>query len=112
MLTGADPKFYQGVGAASEAESCWHSEVESHKQSKQFVARATAHLKAIEVLGFSVLKYAFSHILKTLFFSFLTFSWTPKIDEIAHCISINCIFFQLFKKVMPFDYVTWEGILS
>ena len=34
MCTGADPGFGQGRGAGSEAESCRHSEAESHEQSE------------------------------------------------------------------------------
>ena len=41
--------------------------------------------------GFSMLKYAFSHILETLFLLFLTDSITPKTDKIStlHGTSIN-----------------------
>ena len=41
--------------------------------------------------GFLMLKYAFSHILETLFLSFLTPTSTPKTDKnrTLHCTSIN-----------------------
>ena len=37
-----------------------------------------AHFRALEALGFSVLKYAFFHFLETLFLSFLTFTSNTK----------------------------------
>ena len=41
-------------------------------------------LRALEAFGFLMLKYAFSHILETLFLSFLTSILTPKVDKIEH----------------------------
>ena len=40
-----------------------------------------AHLRALEAFRFLMLKYAFSHILETLFLSFLTSILTPKVDK-------------------------------
>ena len=40
-----------------------------------------ARLRALEAFGFLMLKYAFSHILETLFLSFLTSILTPKVDK-------------------------------
>ena len=40
-----------------------------------------ACLRALEAFGFLMLKYAFSHILETLFLSFLTSILTPKVDK-------------------------------
>ena len=40
-----------------------------------------AHLRGLEAFGFLMLKYAFSHILETLFLSFLTSILTPKVDK-------------------------------
>ena len=68
-----------------------------------------AHLRALEAFGFLMLKYAFSHILETLFLSFLTSILTPKVDKnrTLEFTSINlrhsCIlhlFFNLNEKVM------------
>ena len=42
-----------------------------------------AHFRALEALGFSVLKYAFFHFLETLFLSFLTFTSAPKMDKVV-----------------------------
>ena len=40
-----------------------------------------ARLRALEAFGFLMLKYAFSHILETLFLLFLTSILTPKVDK-------------------------------
>ena len=42
-----------------------------------------ARLRALEALGFSVLKYALFYFLETLFLSFLTFTSTPKMDKVV-----------------------------
>ena len=42
-----------------------------------------ARFRALEALGFSVLKYAFFQILETLFLSFLTLTSTPKMDKVV-----------------------------
>ena len=68
-----------------------------------------AHLRALEAFGFLMLKYAFSHILETLFLLFLTFILTPKVDKnrALDFTSINLrhsdmlhLFFNLHEKVM------------
>ena len=68
-----------------------------------------AHLRALEAFGFLMLKYAFSHILETLFLSFLTSILTPKVDKnrALDFTSINLrhsyilhLFFNLHEKVM------------
>ena len=69
-----------------------------------------AHLRALEAFGFLMLKYAFSHILETLFLSFLTSILTPNVDKnrALEFTSINLrhsyilhLFFNLEEKVMP-----------
>ena len=66
-------------------------------------------LRALEAFGFLMLKYAFSHILETLFLQFLTSISTPKVDKnrTLHCTSINLrhsyilhLLFNLHEKVM------------
>ena len=42
-----------------------------------------ARFRALEALGFSMLKYAFFHFLETLFLSFLTFTSTSKMDKVV-----------------------------
>ena len=68
-----------------------------------------ARLRALEAFGFLMLKYAFSHILKTLFLLFLTSILTPKVDKnrALDFTSINLrhsdmlyLFFSLHEKVM------------
>ena len=68
-----------------------------------------AHLRALEAFGFLMLKYAFSHILETLFLLFLTSILTPKVDKnrALDFTSINLrhsdmlhLFFNLHEKVM------------
>ena len=68
-----------------------------------------AHLRALEVFRFLMLKYAFSHILETLFLLFLTSILTPKVDKnrALDFTSINLrhsdmlhLFFNLHEKVM------------
>ena len=99
-----------GGGPASEAESCRCSKVESREQSEHSAAGVQGPLKwALEAFGFLMLKYAFSHILETLFLLFLTSILTPKVDKnrALDFTSINLrhsdmlhLFFNLHEKVM------------
>ena len=68
-----------------------------------------ARLRALEAFGFLMLKYAFSHILETLFLLFLTSILTPKVDKnrALDFTSINLrhsdmlhLFCNLHEKVM------------
>ena len=68
-----------------------------------------ACLRALEAFGFLMLKYAFSHILETLFLSFLTSILTPNVDKnrALEFTSINLrhsyilhLFFNLHEKVI------------
>ena len=68
-----------------------------------------ARLRALEAFGFLMLKYAFSHILETLFLLFLTSFLTPKVDKnrALDFTSINLrhsdmlhLFFNFHEKVM------------
>ena len=98
-----DPGFGQGGAPASETESCRHSKVSN------LWLGSRAHLRVVEAFGFLMLKYAFSHILETLFFSFLTSILTPNVDKnrTLEFTSINLrhsyilhLFFNLHEKVM------------
>ena len=71
--------------------------------------QSRARLRALEAFGFLMLKYAFSHILETLFLLFLTSILTPKFDKnrALDFTSINLrhsdmlhLFFNLHEKVM------------
>ena len=84
---------------ASEAKSCQRSKVSNLQPGS----------RALEAFGFLMLKYAFSHILETLFHSFLTSILTPKVDKnrALEFTSINLrhsyilhLFFNLHEKVM------------
>ena len=68
-----------------------------------------AHLRALEAFGVLMLKYAFSHILETLFLSFLTSILTPNVDKnrALEITSINLrhsyilhLFFNLHEKIL------------
>ena len=101
--TGADPGFGQGGGPASEAKSCRHSEVGSHERSEQSAAGVQGLLMGPGSL------WVLSHILETLFLSFLTSILTPNVDKnrALEFTSINLrhsyilhLFFNLHEKVI------------
>ena len=64
---GADPGFGQGGAPGAEAESCRRSEAELREWSEQFAAGVQGPLKGPGSFWVLMLKYAFSHILETLF---------------------------------------------
>ena len=78
-------------------------------QASNLQQESRTRLRALETFGFLMLKYAFSHILETLFLSFLTSILTPKVDKnrALEFTSINLrhshilhLFFNLHEKVM------------
>ena len=108
--TGAGPGFGQGGGpqllrpkVADIAKRSRASEASILRPGSR------ARLRALEAFGFLMLKYAFSHILETLFLLFLTSILTPKVDKnrALDFTSINLrhsdmlhLFFNLHEKVM------------
>ena len=82
----------------------------SHTSEASIVRQGSrARLRTLEAFGFLMLKYAFSHILETLFPLFLTSILTPKVDKnrALDFTSINLrhsdmlhLFFNLHEKVM------------
>ena len=68
-----------------------------------------APLRALEAFGFLMLKYAFSHILETLFLSFLTSILTPKVDKnrtlefTSNILLIYYTNFLIFMKKLCFN---------
>ena len=118
--TGADPGFGQGGGpqllrpkVADVAKRSRVSEVSILWPGSR------ACLRALEAFGFLMLKYAFSHILETLFLLFKTSILTPKVDKnrALDFTSINLrhsdmlhLFFNLHEKLC-FNWMTW-GMLS
>ena len=102
-VTGADPGFGQGgaqllrLKVAAIAKRSCASEVSNLRPGSR------ARLRALEAFGF--FKYAFSHILETLFLSFLTSILTPKVDKnrALEFTSINLehsYILHLFFKIM------------
>ena len=92
----------KGGAPASEAESCRRSE------ASILWPGSRARLRALEAFGFLMLKYAFSHILETLFLLFKTSILTPKVDKnrALDFTSINLkhshmlhLFFNLHEKL-------------
>ena len=82
--------------------------MELRERSEQSVAGSRAGLRALEAFGFLMLKYTFSHILETLFLSFLTSILTPNVDKnrALEFTSINLrhsyilhLFFNLHEKL-------------
>ena len=57
----------KGGAPGAEAESCRRSEVEFASEASNLRPGSRACLRALEAFGFLMLKYAFSHILETLF---------------------------------------------
>ena len=109
LLSGADPGFGQG-GAQVLRPKVADIVKRSHaREASNLWLGSRACLRALEAFGFLMLKYAFSHILETLFLSFLTSISTPKVDKnrALHCTSINLrhsyilqLLFNLHEKDM------------
>ena len=104
-IPGADPGFGQGgaqllrLKVADVVKRSRASEVSNLRPGSR------ACLRALEAFGFLMLKYAFSHILETLFLSFLTSILTPKVDKnrALEFTSINLghsYILHLFFKIM------------
>ena len=99
---GADPGFGQ------ERAQLLRLKVADSKASILWLG-SRAHLRALEAFGFLMLKYAFSHILETLFLLFKTFILTPKVDKnraldftsinLRHSYMLH-LFFNLHEKDM------------
>ena len=107
--SGADPGF--GRGGPQPLRPKVADVVKRSCASEASILRpgSRARLRALEAFGFLMLKYAFSHILETLFLLFLTSILTPKVDKnrVLDFTSINLrhsdmlhLFFNLHEKVM------------
>ena len=107
---GADTGFDEGVGPQLLRPKVADVAKQSHaSEASNLWLGSRARLRALETFGFLMLKYAFSHILETLFLSFLTSILTPKVDKnkALEFTSINLrhsyilhLFFNLHEKVM------------
>ena len=87
IISVADPVRQRGGGGVQELFSGGNA-----KQSEQICGEGLGPAYGPQKApGFLMLKYAFFHILDTLFLSFLTPSSTPKTDKnrTLHCTSIN-----------------------
>ena len=85
------PGFCQGEAAASEAENCQHAEV------NYLPVGPRAHLRVLEGFGFSIIKYAFCHILES---PSCSFSLISDIQLNTKKVDINrssTLFFNQFK---------------
>ena len=108
--SGADPGFGQGGGPQLLRPKVADIAKWSRASEASFLRPGSrARLRALEAFGFLMLKYAFSHILETLFLLFLTSILTPKVDKnrALDFTSINLrhsdmlhLFFNLHEKVM------------
>ena len=69
--TGADPGFGQGGPQLLRPKVANVSKRSHASKASNLWPGSRACLRALEAFGFLMLKYAFSHILETLFLSFL-----------------------------------------
>ena len=107
--TGADPGFGQGGPQPLRPKVANVAKRSCASEASILRPGSMALLRALEAFGFLMLKYAFSHILETLFLLFLTSILTPKVDKnrALDFTSINLrhsdmlhLFFNLHEKVM------------
>ena len=108
-FTGADPGFGQGGPQLLRLKVADVAKWSHASGASNLWLGSRARLRALEAFGFLMLKYAFSHILETLFLSFLTSILTPNVDKnrALEFTSINLrhsyilhLFFNLHEKVM------------
>ena len=109
LQTGTDPGFGQGGPQLLRPKVANVAKWSRTSEASILWPGSRAHLRALEAFGFLMLKYAFSHILETLFLLFLTSILTPKVDKnrALDFTSINLrhsdmlhLFFNLHEKVM------------
>ena len=109
LHAGADPGFGQGGPQLLTPKVADIAKWSRASEASILRPGSRAHLRALEAFGFLMLKYAFSHILETLFLLFLTSILTPKVDKnrALDFTSINLrhsdmlhLFFNLHEKVM------------
>ena len=70
-----------------------------------------ACFRALEALEFSVLKYAFSHILEILLLSFLTLTSTPNMDKVVPSSWISEIFL-CYYNICIFEILILQKMMS
>ena len=109
ICSGADPGFGQGGSQIVRLKVADVAKQSHASKASNLRLGSRAHSRALEAFGFLMLKYAFSHILETLFLSFLTSILTPNVDKnrALEFTSINSrhsyilhLFFNLHEKGM------------
>ena len=109
LISGVDPGFGQGGPQLLRLKIADIAKRSRASEASILRPGSKAHLRALEAFGVLMLKYAFSHILETLFLLFLTSILTPKVDKkrALDFTSINLrhsdmlhLFFNLHEKVM------------
>ena len=109
VMPGADPGFGQGGAQLLRPKVADVAKWSRASEASILQPGSRARLRALEAFEFLMLKYAFSHILETLFLLFLTSILTPKVDKNSALdfTSINLrhsdmlhLFFNLHEKVM------------
>ena len=83
-FTGADPGFGQGGPELLRPKVADVAKRSRASEASILWLGSRARLKALEAFGFLMLKYAFSHILETLFLLFLTSILHQKLIKIEH----------------------------
>ena len=78
---GADPGFGQGGAQLLRPKVADVAKWSHVSKASNLWPGSRALKQALEAFGFLMLKYAFSHILETLFLSFLTPILTPNVDK-------------------------------
>ena len=110
LSSGADPGFGQGGAQLLRLKVANIAKRSCTSEASNLKLGSRACFRALEAFGFLMLKYAFSHILGTLFLSFLTSILTPNVDKnrALEFTSINLrhsyilhLFFNLHEKVIP-----------
>ena len=110
LSSGVDPGFGQGGAQLLRLKVADIAKWSCTSEASNLQLGSRARLRALEAFGFLMLKYAFSHILETLFLSFLTSILTPNVDKnrALEFTSINLrhsyilhLFFNLHEKVIP-----------
>ena len=109
IVSGADPDLVKGGAQLLRPKIANVAKQSCASEMSILRPGSRARLRALEAFGFLMLKYAFSHILETLFLLFLTSILTPKVDKnrALDFTSINLrhsdmlhLFFNLHEKVM------------
>ena len=113
-FSGADPGFGQGGPQFLRPKVADVAKRSCTSEASNLWPGSRACLSALEAFGFLMLKYAFSHIVETLFLSFFTSILTPKVDKNRTLeftsiwdILIYYTYFLIFMKKLCFNCFNW-----